>query len=105
MSWLSKLFSKNTVTELEQMAKETVEEMPSAHCAVAAADPVADDHKAAVEQDENPTKQRRYFVKTGTYVDHAEEAAKARAANNTDEETPDTHPVDLKTLFPKLSLR
>jgi hypothetical protein len=105
MSWLSKLFSKSTVTELEQMAKEVVEEMPSAQCAAVALDSVADDHDTAAEQDENPTKQRRYFVKTGTYVDHEEEAARARAANSSDEETPDRRPVDLKTLFPKLSLR
>jgi hypothetical protein len=60
---------------------------------------------ASAEKDDE-SKQRRYYVKKGLYVDNAEErAAAARAVETASEETPDRQPVDLKTLFPKLSLR
>ena len=53
---------------------------------------------------ENPTKQRRYFVKEGVFVDHEEEKP-IRCAGEAVKGIPDKRPVDLKTLFPKLSLR
>jgi hypothetical protein len=56
------------------------------------------------EEDENSTHQRRYFVKNGKWVDNEEERAVA-AAGDTQEIIIDKRPVDLKTLFPKLSLR
>jgi hypothetical protein len=60
---------------------------------------------ASAEKDDE-SKQRRYYVKKGLYVDNAEErAAAARAVETASEESPDRQPVDLKTLFPKLSLR
>ena len=68
----------------------------------AAAEPAFADGDA--EEDENSTHQRRYFVKNGKWVDNEEERAVA-AAGDTQEIIIDKRPVDLKTLFPKLSLR
>ena len=60
----------------------------------------------ADHEDENPTKQRRYFAKTGMWVDNEEEELAARNGSNGSEEVIfDRPPVDLRTLFPKLSLR
>jgi hypothetical protein len=56
------------------------------------------------QEDENSTQQRRYFVKNGKWVDNEEERARAGAVETT-EEIIDKRPVDLRTLFPKLSLR
>ena len=61
---------------------------------------------AADAEDENPTKQRRYFAKTGKWIDNEEEELAARNGSNGSEELIfDRRPVDLRTLFPKLSLR
>ena len=57
---------------------------------------------AADAEDENPTKQRRYFVKERVFVDHEDEKPITGEAVKG---IPDKRPVDLKTLFPKLSLR
>jgi hypothetical protein len=54
-------------------------------------------------EDENSTHQRRYFVKSAKWVDNEEERV-AAAAGDTQEIIIDKRPVDLKTLFPKLSL-
>jgi len=51
------------------------------------------------------TKQRRYFVKKGLFVDNEEERAAAHKVQAASEEVPDKRPVALKELFPKLSLR
>jgi hypothetical protein len=56
------------------------------------------------QEDESSTQQRRYFVKNGKWVDNEEERARAGAVETT-EEIIDKRPVDLRTLFPKLSLR
>jgi hypothetical protein len=56
------------------------------------------------QEDENSTQQRRYFVKNGKWVDNEEERVRAGAVETT-EEIIDKRPVDLRTLFPKLSLR
>jgi hypothetical protein len=56
----------------------------------------------AGQEDENSTQQRRYFVKKGKWVDTEDEVLAARKGS--EEEIPDKRPVDLKTLFPKLSL-
>jgi hypothetical protein len=57
---------------------------------------------AADAEDGNPTKQRRYFVKEGVFVDQEDEKPITRAGETV---IADRRPVDLKTLFPKLSLR
>ena len=60
----------------------------------------------AGQEDENPTKQRRYFVKTGKWVGNEDEILAAQNGSNGSEEVIfDRPPVDLRTLFPKLSLR
>jgi hypothetical protein len=56
------------------------------------------------EKDDNPTKQRRYFVKTGRYVDNEEEILASRSAG-AEKVILDKPPADLKSIFPKLSLR
>ena len=53
----------------------------------------------------NSTKQRRYYVKTGRYVDHEEEVLASRSASAQEVIRFDKTPTDLKSLFPKLSLR
>jgi len=58
-----------------------------------------------LEEDDNPTKQRRYYVETGRYVDHEEEVLASRSASAQEVITFDKTPTDLKSLFPKLSLR
>ena len=55
-------------------------------------------------EEENPTKQRRYYVKTGRYVDFEEEVSAAETASP-EAVIFDRPPTDLKSLFPKLSLR
>jgi hypothetical protein len=61
---------------------------------------------AADAEDENPTKQRRYFVKQGLFVDHENENEKPITCTGAAVKgIPDRRTVDLKTLFPKLSLR
>ena len=56
------------------------------------------------ESDDQRPKQRRYYVKTGSYVDNEEEtsaqSASIQAVVKFDRPAP-----DLKSLFPKLSLR
>ena len=102
MSWLSKMVSKIGKQNPEQSVEEVLDAIPAAHSMAAeSAAPVA---PATDEDEENPTRQRRYFVKTGRYVDNEAEMAAAKATEAV-EEIPDRLPTDLKTLFPKLSLR
>jgi hypothetical protein len=58
-----------------------------------------------LEEDDNPTKQRRYYVKTGRYVDHEEEVLASRSASAQEVIIFDKTPTDLNPLFPKLALR
>lgn len=102
MSWLTKMVSKIGKHNPEQSVDEVLDATPTAHGMTA--ESVAPGAPATGEDDENPTKQRRYFVKKGLYVDNDEEVAAAKTVEVT-EAIPDRQPVDLKTLFPKLSLR
>jgi len=56
------------------------------------------------ESDDKRSRQRRYYVKTGSYVDYEEEVS-TRAASAQMVVRFDKTPADLKSLFPKLSLR
>jgi hypothetical protein len=103
MSWLKKIVSTISARG-EQTVEEVIDAMPTAQCLTAEPQPVSASELYAEAEDENPIKQRRYFVKKGLYVDNEQERAAARAAEST-EEIADRPPVDLKTLFPKLSLR
>ena len=102
MSWLKKIVS--TMRGVDQMAEEVIDATPTAQCLTAEPQPVPASEPAAEAEDESPIKQRRYFVKKGLYVENAEERAAALVVEST-EEVADKPPVDLKTLFPKLSLR
>ena len=108
MSWLKKIVSSFSGQNVEKTADALLEAMPTMECAAAAPAPVA---QMPSQTDGEPTdegastRQRRYFVKKGLYVDNEEEQAAARKAVEACAEIPDQHPVDLKTLFPKLSLR
>jgi hypothetical protein len=53
------------------------------------------------EEDDNTTKQRRYYVKSGLYVDHEEKVLKSRSVS-TQEVIFDKTAVDLKSLFPSI---
>jgi hypothetical protein len=102
MSWLTKMVSKIGKQNLEQSAEEVIDAMPAAKCMTA--EPVASAAGVTDQKEENPTKQRRYFVKTGVYMDNEAEVAAKNSAADT-EVIPDRQAADLKTLFPKLSLR
>jgi hypothetical protein len=108
MSWLKKIVATISGQSPEQIvAGEALQAVPKAGCLTAEAAPAtAAGLASASAEAEDEGKQRRYYVKKGLYVDNAEErAAAARAVETASEETPDRQPVDLKTLFPKLSLR
>jgi hypothetical protein len=102
MSWLTKIVSKFGKENPEQLVEEVPDAVTTAQCLTA--ESISPSEPATDGEDENPTKQRRYFVKKGLYVDHEAETPDAQTAEAA-EEIPDRHPVDLKTLFPKLSLR
>jgi hypothetical protein len=102
MSWLRKMVSKIGKQNPEQSVDEGLDSIPTAHSM--SAESAAPGAPSTAEDEENPTRQRRYFVKTGLYVDNEAEMAPANASEAV-EEIPDRHPTDLKTLFPKLSLR
>ena len=107
MSWLKKIVSTIGGQKIEKTAEAVLEAMPTVQCATAASAAVAEapsnsDDEAADEG----TKQRRYFVKKGLFVDNEEERAAAhKVVQTASEEVPDKRPVGLKELFPKLSLR
>jgi hypothetical protein len=104
MSWFTKIVSTISARGAEQLANEVPDETPAAQDLIAEAIPAAANEPAADAEDENPNKQRRYFVKKGLYVDNEEERTAAQLVESS-EEIADKRPVDLKTLFPKLSLR
>ena len=107
MSWLKKIVAAISGQSPEQIvAAEALQAVPKAGCLTSevATAPVAALACASAEADDE-SKQRRYYVKKGLYVDNAEERAAAALAETASEETLDQQPVDLKTLFPKLSLR
>jgi hypothetical protein len=135
MSWLKKIVSKISKQGAEQAAEEVLNAMPTSQCLTAeaaSANPAGQEKEnpagprryfikadilrgaivppsasAAVvdQEDENSTPQRRYFVKNGQWVDNEEERARAAADDTQEELRIEKRPVDLKTLFPKLSLR
>jgi hypothetical protein len=102
MSWLTKIVSKIGKQNLEPSVEEVIDAMPTARCMTA--EPTAPPAGVTDQEEENPTKQRRYFVKTGVYVDSEAEVAATNSTADT-EAIPARQVSDLKTLFPKLSLR
>jgi len=100
MSWLRRIVSTVCSSRVEQVVEEVVDAIPTTQC-LTAEPALASEHGA---EDENPTGQRRYFVKRGLFFDPEDKVAQSQSAKAL-EEIPDRRPIDLKTLFPKLSLR
>ena len=102
MSWLRKIISTIRSDRAEPVVEEGmgVGVLLTTQC-------LTTESSLAIEpaaEDENPSGQRRYFVKRGLFYDPADKVAQSRSAEAV-EEIPDKRPLDLKTLFPKLSLR
>ena len=102
MSWLRKIISTIRSDRAEPVVEEGmgVGVLLTTQC-------LTTESSLAIEpaaEDENPSGQRRYFVKRGLFYDPADKVAQSRSAGAV-EEIPDKRPIDLKTLFPKLSLR
>ena len=101
MSLLRKIISSIRSDRAQQATAELPPAMPAANCLTAeVAGPARE-----LAGDDNSTKQRRYYVKTGRYVDHEEEVLASRSESAQEVITFDKTPTDLKSLFPKLSLR
>ena len=104
MSLLRKIISTIRSERAPQPIEESTPAMSAANCLTAEV-ALIDRPAGKLEEDDNPTKQRRYYVKTGRYVDHEEEVLASRSASAQEVITFDKTPTDLKSLFPKLSLR
>ena len=104
MSLLRKIISTIRSERARQAMEEFTPAMSAANCFTAEA-ALIDRPASELEEDDNPTKQRRYYVKTGRYVDHEEEVLASRSASAQEVIRFDKTPTDLKSLFPKLSLR
>ena len=104
MSLLRKIISTIRSERAPQAIEESTPAMSAANCLTAEV-ALIDRPAGELEEDHNPTKQRRYYVKTGRYVDHEEEVLASRSASAQEVITFDKTPTDLKSLFPKLSLR
>ena len=102
MSLLRKIISTISSDHAQQATAEFPPAMPAANC-LATEVALVDRPLGELEEDDNPTKQRRYYVKTGRYVDY-EEVLVSRSVS-AQEVIFDKTPTDLKSLFPKLSLR
>jgi len=103
MSLLRKIISTISSDHAQQATAEFPPAIPAANC-LAIEVALVDRPMRELEEDDNPTKQRRYYVKTGRYVDYEEEVLASRPAS-AQVVIFDKTPTDLKSLFPKLSLR
>jgi hypothetical protein len=103
MSLLGKIIATFRSDHAQQVIEESAPAMLAANCLTAEL-ALVDRPLSKLEEDHNPTKQRRYYVKTGLYVDHEEEVLASRSAS-AEAVIFDRTPSDLKSLFPKLSLR
>lgn len=103
MSLLRKIISTISSDHAQQATAEFPPAMPAAKC-LASEVALVDRPVGEPEEDDNRTKQRRYYVKTGRYVDYEQEILASRSAS-AQEVIFDKTPTDLKSLFPKLSLR
>jgi hypothetical protein len=103
MSLLRKIISTIRSDHAQEAIEEFAPAMSAANCLTAEL-ALVDRHVGELEEDNNPTKQRRYYVKTGRYVDYEEEVSMSQSAS-AQAVIFDKTPIDLKSLFPKLSLR
>ena len=69
MSLLRKIISTISSDHAQQATAEFPPAMPAANC-LATEVALVDRPLGELEEDDNPTKQRRYYVKTGRYVDY-----------------------------------
>ena len=104
MSLLRKIISTIRSERAPQTIEESTPAMSAANCLTAEV-ALVDRSMAELEEDDNPTKQRHYYVKSGRHVDHEEEVLASRSASAQEVIRFDKTPTDLKSLFPKLSLR
>jgi hypothetical protein len=104
MSLLRKIISIIRSDRAQQAIAEFELTMPAAN-GLTAEVALVDRAVGELEKGDKPTKQRRYYVKTGRYVDHEEEVLASRSASAQEVIKFDKTPTDLKSLFPKLSLR
>ena len=103
MSLLRKIISAICSDHAQQAIEGFAPAMSAENCLTAEV-ALIDRPAGELEEDDNPTKQRRYYVKTGRYVDH-EEVVASRSESVQEVIIFDKTPTDLKSLFPKLSLR
>ena len=104
MSWLKKIIGKFNPQGAEQAAEKLIDAMPATGCMTAqASTPIAAEPDEV--DDDNPFKQRRYFVKQGRFVDYQDQNSKASGPGDESDDILDRPPTDLKTMFPRLSLR
>ena len=103
MSLLRKIVAAIRSDHAQRAIEELAPAMPAANYLTAEV-ALVDRPVGGLEEDDNPTKQRRYYVKTGRYVDYEEEVLVSRSAS-AQQVIFDKTPTDLKSLFPKLSLR
>jgi hypothetical protein len=103
MSLLHKVISIIRSDHAQQATEDFAPAMPAANYLTAEV-ALVERPVGELEEDDNPTKQRRYFVRTGLYVDYEEEVLASRSAS-AQAVIFDRPPTDLRSLFPKLSLR
>ena len=103
MSLLRKIITTISSDHAQQAVEELAPAMPAVNCLTAEV-ALVDRPVGELQEDDNPTKQRRYYVKTGRYVDYEEELLASGSAS-AQEVIFDKTPTDLKSLFPRLSLR
>jgi hypothetical protein len=103
MSLLRKIIATISSDHAQQAVEELAPAMPAVNYLTAEV-ALVDRPVGELQEDDNPTKQRRYYVKTGRYVDYEEEVSMSQSAS-AQAVIFDKSPTDLKSLFPKLSLR
>jgi hypothetical protein len=101
MSLLDKIITAIRSDHAQQAIETRASVMPAANCLTAGV-ALVDQPVRELEEDDNATKQRRYYVKTGLYVDHEEELLVPASAQAV---IFDKTPTELQSLFARLSLR
>jgi hypothetical protein len=101
MSLLHKIITVIRSDHTQQTIETPASAMPAANCLMAEV-ALVDQPERQLEKDDNDMKQRRYYVKTGLYVDHEEELLVPESAQAVIFDKP---PTDLQSLFARLSLR
>jgi hypothetical protein len=104
MSLLRKSISTISSDHAQQAIEEFPPAMPAANCLTAEV-ALVDRSMAELEEDDNPTKQRHYYVKSGRHVDHEEEVLASRSfecPRGDIRQNPDRPQVAISQAFPAL---